>query len=246
MGATKLQWSVDGSFITDLSREWLWIEQKPYEKVKEFLLACMCGTNQTELELVELAHKVLLGKAKFTGNTGDGSFGLVADDTSVFDKYVKTLTYGVDSVYTERYMEVQLQNLMYVAKREEVEKMDCDSYGWLSPKGEFFDVPFGNHQGWAYDYVYENFAREEQIKTAALVEQRLKNADRDYDRFRMGDWLVYGKGWVLLHNTRHLEAEIERDPTRPFTKAQREFLFNYFTQQGRHREAYEVINIQED
>ena len=32
----ELRFSVEGSFVTNISREWFWLEHKPWEKVEEF------------------------------------------------------------------------------------------------------------------------------------------------------------------------------------------------------------------
>lgn len=70
MPETKnLQFAVTGEFVTQISREWLWLEGKPWSVVEELLLSCMPGTNKTKEELVDLALKVVTGKAKFIGNT---------------------------------------------------------------------------------------------------------------------------------------------------------------------------------
>jgi hypothetical protein len=37
MGIQKLQWSIDGDFITDLAREWFWLEQQPYTEAYNVL-----------------------------------------------------------------------------------------------------------------------------------------------------------------------------------------------------------------
>ena len=90
----KLSFSVQGEFITKLAKEWLFIEHKPYEQVEELLLSCMMGSDKTELELKKYVQDILLGRAEFIGNSGDGSFRLSYNDkdlnkSNVFTEYAK-------------------------------------------------------------------------------------------------------------------------------------------------------------
>ena len=47
-----------------------------------------------------------------------------------------------------------------------------------------------------------------------------------------GDWLVE-RGWVLLHNPSRGIAFPTKNPVKEYTKAQKEFLFGYFTDRGK-------------
>ena len=88
MSKRTVSFSVTGEFVTRTAREWLWLEGKPWSVVEEFLLSCMCGTDKSREELVELATKVVIGRAKFIGNTGDGSYAMVEDDQDLIGKYI--------------------------------------------------------------------------------------------------------------------------------------------------------------
>lgn len=90
-----------------------------------------------------------------------------------------------------------------------------DDYGWLSPTGEFHPEDWGNH---------EKFARE-----------WLRKNDPDFDEIRCynaGDRLTE-KGWILLHNPTQGTAFVTQSETHRPTKAQREFLFDYYTERNR-------------
>ncbi len=41
----EIVFNIDGNYITNLAREWFYLEKKPYKKVEELLLSCMCGTS---------------------------------------------------------------------------------------------------------------------------------------------------------------------------------------------------------
>ena len=90
-----------------------------------------------------------------------------------------------------------------------------DDYGWLEPSGKFHEVPFGEHQGWAWKKALE-----------------LGFSGEAFDRGLGGDVLLE-HGWVLLDNPGLGLARPTSSDTRPMTKAQREFLFDYYTERNR-------------
>lgn len=103
---------------------------------------------------------------------------------------------------------------------EFLERMGSESpdedYGWLEPNGTFHAVSFGGHQAWA-------FAKAKQL---GLLEENINDG-------RCGDILLK-HGWVLLDNPMMGLARATASDTRPLTKSQREFLFDYYTERGRH------------
>lgn len=90
-----------------------------------------------------------------------------------------------------------------------------EDYGWLEPSGKFHEVPFGEHQGWAWQKVLE-----------------LGFSDEDLDCGLGGDVLLE-HGWVLLDNPSMGIARPTISDTKPLTKAQREFLFDYYTERNK-------------
>ena len=68
------------------------------------------------------------------------------------------------------------------------------------------------------------------------------NTDLDIQRkcdvglFGAADWLVE-RGWVLLHNPGMGIATPTKNPAREFTKAQKEFLYDYYMERNRENEA---------
>ena len=73
----ELTFSVQGEFITNIAREWFYLEGKPFDKVMELLMDCMSGTDETEAQIKRHAEDILLGRAALKGNTGDGTYRLV-------------------------------------------------------------------------------------------------------------------------------------------------------------------------
>lgn len=118
------------------------------------------------------------------------------------------------------------------------EKHSTEDYGWLAPDGTFYEVEWGNHQEWANNYLKEHLTEEEQKD--ALIEINVSGmAKSGTDIMEAADYLV-GRGWVLLHNPSQGIAVPTRNPMKRYTKAQKEFLYDYFMERGKKKEANEV------
>lgn len=255
----KLHWTITGEFITKISREWFWQEEKPWPIVEEFLLNCMCGTVLSRTELSVHAWKVVLGKAKFIGRSDDGSLTMVDDDKDLVSDYRDRTIRRIEKLKEElEEAQNKLDNLVYFLEEEgynyllrraetvrtEYEENDMrgstllngflqqasleregftDNYGWLAPDGTFTPVEWGEHQGWAFKK-----AKELGYVTTA----------RDYSK---GGDILTEHGWVLLHNPGLGIASVTRNERRHLTKAQREFLFDYYTDRGLNNLAKKYI-----
>lgn len=258
MSSRAMRWSIAGEFVTKISREWFWQEGKPWPVVEEFLLSCMCGTDMDRSELSALAWKVVLGKAKFIGRSDDGSFALTDDDKDLVSDYRDMTKRRIEEL-KEKAEEAQskLDNLVYFLEEEgydyllrragtvRTEYEDdmpgsallngflqqanleregfTDNYGWLAPDGSFTPVEWGEHQGWAF-----RKAKELGYVTTA----------RDFSK---GGDILTEHGWVLLHNPGLGIATVTRNEGRRLTKAQREFLFDYYTDRGLNDMAKEYL-----
>lgn len=99
-----------------------------------------------------------------------------------------------------------------------------DDYGWLAPDGTFYPVEFARHQSWAWRKLMELDAVEK-------YDPNMGNA---------GDKLVE-MGWALLHNPGMGTAFVTSSETKPLTKRQKEFLFDYYTQRNKHQKAKEYL-----
>ena len=109
----------------------------------------------------------------------------------------------------------------FLKRMMDVKEHTTADYGWLEPDGTFHGVEWGEHQCWADRYVEENFPEQyEEILEA-------------------GDWLV-DRGWVLLHNPSQGVAFATGSLVRDMTKAQKEFLYDYYTERDCKREANEI------
>ena len=198
----ELVFNVDGELITNTAREWFWVEKRPFEKVEELLLSCMCGTNIKLEILKQYVEDILKFKRKFTGNTKDNSFKLTIDN-SILPKYIKTK--NLDKYYLR-------------LKNPDIEKFY--KYGFINPKGKFFAVEWCEHAKWASEYIKKHYTIQEQ-----MVNYKYTGAD----------FLVYVKGWILLHNAYQGEAKLEK--AKVMTKAQKETLFDYYIYFNRMQDA---------
>lgn len=225
-----LHFNVTGAFVTNTARTWFWCEKRPLESVLDFLKSCMKGTNQTEKEIEEYAIGVIIGKYKFTGDTNDNTYSLVPETkTDVIQKdfripewtYVKVSAELLNYPNADEYIEQR--NAMKVLNQE---------YGWLAPDGTFHIVDFGGHDTFAQIYMYNH---------EDLFENY--NMSRDIDD-RMG---VYGSalghlGWVMIRNAHFRLASVVRIESKKLTKAQKEFLFDFYHTAGQYKKAKQYLD----
>ena len=68
-----LCFSVQGEFITNLAREWLFREGKDIKKTIDLLESCMCGSEMSEKQIRRYAEDVLIGRAELKGDAAAGA-----------------------------------------------------------------------------------------------------------------------------------------------------------------------------
>lgn len=128
-----------------------------------------------------------------------------------------------------RYENTLLESFM--ERATDKEKHTTEDYGWLEPNGTFHEIEWGLHQEWAIGYVKENFPEE--------YEDIGMQMNTGTGLIGEGDFLVE-RGWVLLHSPSQGIAQPTRNPVKRYTKAQQEFLYDYYTERGKEREANAV------
>ena len=101
-------------------------------------------------------------------------------------------------------------------------------YGWLSPTGRFYQVSWGQHDSWAQEHIKE------------LVDWDSLSLKERINAAGMGDVLM-NRGWVLLHNPSHGPAFPTRKEGRRYTKAQADFLYEYYIERGQQSKADQII-----
>lgn len=123
-------------------------------------------------------------------------------------------------VYNELKTEVESGNLPAVAKQNKPKK-SSQPFGWLSPTGEFFISEWGTHCTSA-----ENI-----IKNKNMTKEYEEWEKTDKRNFVPNDFLCNVKGYVLIHNPSNDGGYIVTQ-SKPLTKKQREFLYDYFADMG--------------
>lgn len=108
---------------------------------------------------------------------------------------------------------------------ERMHQDTTDDYGWLHPNGTFYPVDFGEHEEWAGKYIEEHYPNE----YTSAFEPQPESTD-NYHSF--GDFLVYRKNFCLLDNPAQGIAKVTCSPGKNRTKAQKEFLFDYYTKRN--------------
>lgn len=74
----RLNFSIDGEFLTNVARDWFWNMNKPYKKCEELLFSCMEGGDEEEKRRV--CQDIIEGRKKLVGVN---EFELVDDNAKV-------------------------------------------------------------------------------------------------------------------------------------------------------------------
>lgn len=127
-----------------------------------------------------------------------------------------------------------LESFLEQAHRENDENIDTsEDYGWLEPDGTYHPVEWGLHAEWAEEYLQENYPRRD--NPDLHIE---KDEDGKIKRiYNAGDVLVFKLGWVLIDSPSQGLGYHTYNHEKKMTKAQKEFLFDYYTERNRSREA---------
>lgn len=105
--------------------------------------------------------------------------------------------------------------------KEERPKETTEDWGWLSPAGAFVESDWGSHLEAAARIIKESGWQEE--FDAWYMTQNGMAPENDF--------LCSVKGWVLIHNP-SMDGGYIVTNMKPFTKRQREFLYDYFRARG--------------
>lgn len=258
-----LQFDIDGEYLTSIAREWFYVEGKGYDKCIELLNGCMSGTDETKEQIRRHAEDLLLGRAALKGSTREGSYHLeiygpeseekmpeymnvwdiVGEQKKVKDELERyKMRWNVAMKMIPRYLKekigIELEEDLtepepivsgvlnnYMKRMLDTEEQTTEDYGWLEPDGKFHAVEWGEHQIWADKYLKEHLSEDEYLQLDVLAGE--------------GDELVK-RGWVLLHNPAQGVAFTTKDPTKPYTKAQKEFLYDYYIERNCEKEANDI------
>lgn len=104
-------------------------------------------------------------------------------------------------------------------------------YGWLFPDGKFEPVEFGDHLSWAMKWLKKHDPEWKNYETMM---------EHGHDFSDAGDVLNQKYHAVLLHNPGLGYARVTSLDLRGMTKAQKEFLYDYYKKRGLDREADDI------
>lgn len=260
------QFDIEGEYLTSLAREWFYVEGKGYDKCIELLNSCMSGTDETKDQIRRHAEDLLLGRAALKGSTREDSYHLeiygpgseekmpeymnvwdiVGEQKKVKDEleqYKRRWNVAMKMIprYLKEEIGIELDEDLtepesrpvvsrdldnYMKRMLDTEEHTTEDYGWLEPNGKFHAVKWGDHQEWAYEY----------LESKAKTEEEYSKLPRLYEA---GDVLTK-EGWVLLHNPSQGIAMATKDSSKDYTKAQKEFLFDYYIERNCEEEANDI------
>lgn len=109
-----------------------------------------------------------------------------------------------------------------------------DDYGWLEPDGTFHPVEWGEHEKWAANHVQTKMSNNDWFKASS--ELNIAKSIHAY-----GDYLI-NNNWCLLHNPAQGIAIVTKCPNKKITKAQAEFLYDYYIKRKQSKTANEIWN----
>lgn len=137
--------------------------------------------------------------------------------------------------FGEEVEEDQMTSLLdgFMKRWNDEKEHTTEDYGWLEPNGTFHAVEWGEHQDWAKEYLEEH---ELEVTDDNEVDMQVKCK---VGFIGAGDRLVE-RGWVLLHSPMQGIAFPTKNPVKDYTKAQREFLYDYYMERNCQREANEI------
>lgn len=257
---------INGEFITEITREWFYTGEKSYETVMKILMDSMTGTDTPEAQIRRYAEDILLGRAALKGSTTAGTYHLGIYEPGEEEQMPRSMNIwkeierrkkaeenlrrmverwdvamGHMSESTQRAIRKELgeetaedkqQDALdsFMARMMDKEDHITEDYGWLEPNGTFHGVEWGAHQDWAQNYMNEKFPEEAMDGDIDL------QTKCNVGLIGAGDWLVE-RGWVLLHNPSQGIAYPTKNSVREYTKAQKEFLYDYYMERGCKEEA---------
>lgn len=119
--------------------------------------------------------------------------------------------------------------------KEEVSSEPSLGYGFLTPSGDFIESPWGTHEKSALEIIEKNGWEEE---------YRTWEFNGEYSLAR--DFLIYAKGYCLIHNPSAFGVTQVHVPSKGLTKKQKEFLYDYFIKEGNPDRGEYYLSLNDD
>jgi len=200
-----------------------------------------------------ITQDIILGRGRFTGNTGDGTFmyndedyGTPDDFFSLFERVdnerksnwraYKDIQEAWDELASLTTGEIGRNELVCTPNlqfskqsplEEYIERLTDDEAEEREPYG--FIAPDGEFH--RVEWGEHGEWAETYIEESGLL------VDAENSRYSYStDYLIHEKGWLLLHNPSRGKPKLTAG-AKPMTKAQRETLYDYYIKAGRDEEA---------
>ena len=245
--------SVNGKWLTDFLRNRFLYEDVNFDWFVQTVKELLKPNGLSEERIEQISIDIILGRSYFKGSTADGTFTYCdGSDDPIKPDFFKKFSNMKKSLAEEEKVRKEAveawQELALVLKGE-VGRSDClcqwnidllrpspaeeyisrmiasdeevPPYGFISPNGEFHPVEWAKHEEFAGNYIRAHDG------WSAVLENDVHTGT---------DFLVLIKGWLLLHNPRQGKPFLTQGD-KCMTKAQREFLFDYYTKYDMKKEA---------
>lgn len=121
----------------------------------------------------------------------------------------------------------------YLARVKLSEKTNGEDYGWLEPDGTFHPVEWAHHAEFAREYMESKYPYED-FAEMYWSEDHKEHLDNN-------DILIDKLGWILLHNPSQGLPFHHVSEKKNMTKAQKEFLYDFYTERNMYKEAKELF-----
>lgn len=249
----RMYFSITGEWLTGYIRNSVMYEKRDYEWAKQTLTEILSPNGLDEKQITKITQDVILGRGRFTGETGDGTFAY-DDDTDelkedFFSRFCrvkqelseeKEYCAQLNSAWLElcAYMTGEIgrddlrhtmnaQFKMDQSLKEYLERATDNDKAESEPYG--FIAPDGVFH--RVEWGEHGEWAETYINTSGLLDD-FDNSPYSYPT----DYLIHIKGWLLLHSPSNGRPKLTAS-VKPMTKAQREALYDYYIKAGREEEA---------
>ena len=154
---------------------------------------------------------------------------LFKNNTSNVQEFLDNNTYIQDAVRETQKSPMLEAFLHRMSYSDELQDTD---YGWLEPNGTFHAVPWGDHWKWADKWLKANRPLDKYPELYGETKsEQLHNM-----LTKPGDVMIYKLNWVLMHSPSQGTAVLTHG-NKPLTKAQKEYLYDYYIKRNMHAEA---------
>ena len=258
METLKFNFSISGEWLTKFLRDGFCYEGKGYAWVQQTITDLLKTTNLDAATMKKMAQDIIIGRGRFTGNTGDGTFIYNDEDYGTPDDFF-SLFERVDNErksIMQAYRDIQdawielaslttgeigrneltctpnLQFSKQTPLEEYIERLTDDEAEEREPYG--FIAPDGEFH--RVDWGEHGEWAQKYIEESGLL------VDAENSRYSYStDYLIHEKGWLLLHSPSRGKPKLTAGD-KPMTKAQRETLYGYYIKAGREQEANELYD----